>query len=117
MNTCDATCVTSICFFAGNHTFDREKNGGRFYCTQHFGLTETIKPGVDKKRILMNKENLPNAAKLGPDEVHNIILYIDRSDIIYVLNYCTSFLKIYLLNIFCVIYYMRNEIKIHYAIL
>ncbi|XP_020283650.1 F-actin-methionine sulfoxide oxidase Mical isoform X2 [Pseudomyrmex gracilis] len=65
----------SILLRIGNHTFDREKNGGRFYCTQHFGLTETIKPGVDKKRILMNKENVSNAAKL-PDEDQRSVEHI-----------------------------------------
>lgn len=48
--------------FIGNHTFDREKNGGRFYCTQHFGLSGTMKTRAEKKRInLVNKENVPNA--------------------------------------------------------
>lgn len=41
--------------------FDRDKNGGRFYCTQHFGLTGTIKARVEKKKgSLINKENIPN---------------------------------------------------------
>ena len=40
--------------------FDRDKDGGRFYCTQHFGLTGTIKTRVEKKKIsLTNKENIP----------------------------------------------------------
>ncbi|KYN43906.1 Protein MICAL-3 [Trachymyrmex septentrionalis] len=53
----------SISLRIGNHTFDREKNGGRFYCTQHFGLSGTMKSRAEKKRInLVNKENVPNAA-------------------------------------------------------
>ncbi|KAL6437477.1 hypothetical protein ACFW04_005150 [Cataglyphis niger] len=53
-------CSTSLRI--GNHTFDREKNGGRFYCTQHFGLSGTMKTRAEKKRInLVNKENVPNA--------------------------------------------------------
>ncbi|XP_032669621.1 F-actin-monooxygenase Mical isoform X2 [Odontomachus brunneus] len=47
----------------GNHTFDREKNGGRFYCAQHFGLLGTLKTRAEKKKSnLVNKENEPNAA-------------------------------------------------------
>jgi len=39
--------------------FDRDKSGGRFYCTQHFGLSGMIKTKVEKKRIdLVNKENV-----------------------------------------------------------
>lgn len=46
----------------GNHTFDREKNGGRFYCTQHFGFSGTLKARAEKKRIAsVNKENIPNS--------------------------------------------------------
>ncbi|XP_025073209.1 F-actin-monooxygenase Mical [Pogonomyrmex barbatus] len=53
----------SISLRIGNHTFDREKNGGRFYCTQHFGLSGTMKTRAEKKRInLVNKENVPNTA-------------------------------------------------------
>ncbi|XP_011172148.2 F-actin-monooxygenase Mical isoform X2 [Solenopsis invicta] len=53
----------SISLRIGNHTFDREKNGGRFYCTQHFGLSGTMKTRAEKKRInLVNKENIPNAS-------------------------------------------------------
>ncbi|XP_036148722.1 F-actin-monooxygenase Mical isoform X2 [Monomorium pharaonis] len=53
----------SISLRIGNHTFDREKNGGRFYCAQHFGLSGTMKTRAEKKRTnLVNKENLPNAA-------------------------------------------------------
>ncbi|CAL1685229.1 unnamed protein product [Lasius platythorax] len=53
-------CSTSLRI--GNHTFDREKNGGRFYCTQHFGLSGTMKTRAEKKKInLLNKENVPNA--------------------------------------------------------
>ncbi|XP_070162657.1 uncharacterized protein Mical isoform X3 [Polyergus mexicanus] len=53
-------CSTSLRI--GNHTFDREKNGGRFYCTQHFGLSGTMKTRAEKKRInLVNKENVFNA--------------------------------------------------------
>ncbi|TGZ51075.1 Protein MICAL-3 [Temnothorax longispinosus] len=53
----------SISLRIGNHTFDREKNGGRFYCTQHFGLSGTMKTRVEKKKIsLVNKENVSNAA-------------------------------------------------------
>ncbi|XP_033221459.1 F-actin-monooxygenase Mical isoform X2 [Belonocnema kinseyi] len=54
-------CSTSLRI--GNHTFDREKNGGRFYCTQHFGLPGTMKTRVEKKKIpVMNKENIPNVS-------------------------------------------------------
>ncbi|XP_011874777.1 PREDICTED: protein-methionine sulfoxide oxidase mical3b isoform X2 [Vollenhovia emeryi] len=53
----------SISLRIGNHTFDREKNGGRFYCTQHFGLSGTMKTRAEKKKInFVNKENVPNAA-------------------------------------------------------
>ncbi|XP_076248598.1 molecule interacting with CasL isoform X2 [Calliopsis andreniformis] len=53
-------CSTSLRI--GNHTFDREKNGGRFYCTQHFGFSGTIKARAEKKRLTsLNKENIPNA--------------------------------------------------------
>jgi len=39
--------------------FDRDKSGGRFYCTQHFGLSGTIKTKMEKKRIdLVDKENV-----------------------------------------------------------
>jgi len=49
-------------YLIGNHTFDREKNGGRFYCTQHFGLLGTMKTRTEKKKInMVNKENVPNA--------------------------------------------------------
>lgn len=51
-------CSTSLRI--GNHTFDRDKNGGRFYCTQHFGLPGTIKTRIEKKKLpLLNKENIP----------------------------------------------------------
>ncbi|XP_076297907.1 molecule interacting with CasL isoform X3 [Lasioglossum baleicum] len=51
-------CSTSLRI--GNHTFDRKKNGGRFYCTQHFGFSGTIKARVEKKRLTsLNKENIP----------------------------------------------------------
>ncbi|XP_076657796.1 molecule interacting with CasL isoform X4 [Halictus rubicundus] len=54
-------CSTSLRI--GNHTFDREKNGGRFYCTQHFGFSGTIKARVEKKRLTsLNKENIPIAS-------------------------------------------------------
>nr|XP_033322979.1 F-actin-monooxygenase Mical isoform X2 [Megalopta genalis] len=54
-------CSTSLRI--GNHTFDREKNGGRFYCTQHFGFPGTIKARVEKKRLTsLNKENIPLAS-------------------------------------------------------
>ncbi|KAG5340681.1 MICAL monooxygenase, partial [Acromyrmex heyeri] len=61
----------SISLRIGNHTFDREKNGGRFYCTQHFGLSGTMKSRAEKKRInLVNKENVPNAtASKTPEKV------------------------------------------------
>nr|XP_012143698.1 PREDICTED: protein-methionine sulfoxide oxidase mical3b isoform X8 [Megachile rotundata] len=53
-------CSTSLRI--GNHTFDREKNGGRFYCTQHFGFSGTLKARAEKKRIAsVNKENIPNS--------------------------------------------------------
>ncbi|XP_014469225.1 PREDICTED: protein-methionine sulfoxide oxidase Mical isoform X2 [Dinoponera quadriceps] len=53
----------SISLRIGNHTFDREKNGGRFYCTQHFGLLGTMKTRVEKKKSnSVNKENEPNTA-------------------------------------------------------
>lgn len=55
-------CSTSLRI--GNHTFDRDKNGGRFYCTQHFGLIGTIKTRVDKKKLpLLNKENINDTSK------------------------------------------------------
>ncbi|XP_043784618.1 F-actin-monooxygenase Mical isoform X5 [Apis laboriosa] len=51
-------CSTSLRI--GNHTFDRDKNGGRFYCTQHFGFSGTLKTRVEKKKITtLNKENIP----------------------------------------------------------
>ncbi|KAG5331563.1 MICAL monooxygenase, partial [Acromyrmex charruanus] len=64
----------SISLRIGNHTFDREKNGGRFYCTQHFGLSGTMKSRAEKKRInLVNKENVPNAtASKTPEKVNDI---------------------------------------------
>lgn len=44
----------------GNHTFDRDKSGGRFYCTQHFGFLGALKARADKKRVaVLNKENIP----------------------------------------------------------
>ncbi|XP_076170358.1 molecule interacting with CasL isoform X4 [Ptiloglossa arizonensis] len=53
-------CSTSLRI--GNHTFDREKSGGRFYCSQHFGFSGTIKARAEKKRLTsLNKENIPNA--------------------------------------------------------
>ncbi|XP_076636191.1 molecule interacting with CasL isoform X2 [Colletes latitarsis] len=52
-------CSTSLRI--GNHTFDRDKNGGRFYCTQHFGFPGTIKARAEKKKLTsLNKENIPN---------------------------------------------------------
>ncbi|XP_012255532.2 F-actin-monooxygenase Mical isoform X2 [Athalia rosae] len=52
-------CSTSLRI--GSHMFDRDKNGGRFYCTQHFGLSGTLKARTEKKKIsLINKENMPN---------------------------------------------------------
>jgi len=65
--------------YIGNHTFDREKNGGRFYCTQHFGLSGTIKSRAEKKRInLVNKENVPNVATASktPEKVRKLIIMI-----------------------------------------
>ncbi|KAF7988560.1 hypothetical protein HCN44_001133 [Aphidius gifuensis] len=63
-------CSTSLRI--GNHTFDRDKNGGRFYCTQHFGLTGTIKTRIDKKKIpLINKENIidtPNKLQINTEK-------------------------------------------------
>ncbi|XP_017763779.1 PREDICTED: protein-methionine sulfoxide oxidase Mical isoform X1 [Eufriesea mexicana] len=53
-------CSTSLRI--GNHTFDRDKNGGRFYCTQHFGFSGTLKARAEKKRITsFNKENIPTS--------------------------------------------------------
>ncbi|XP_026671980.1 F-actin-monooxygenase Mical isoform X2 [Ceratina calcarata] len=53
-------CSTSLRI--GNHTFDRDKNGGRFYCTQHFGFPGTLKARVEKKKITsINKENIPTS--------------------------------------------------------
>ncbi|XP_076668643.1 molecule interacting with CasL isoform X3 [Andrena cerasifolii] len=53
-------CSTSLRI--GNHTFDRDKSGGRFYCTQHFGFSGTIKARSEKKKLAtLNKENIPNA--------------------------------------------------------
>ncbi|CAK9803584.1 [F-actin]-monooxygenase Mical [Anthophora plagiata] len=60
-------CSTSLRI--GNHTFDREKNGGRFYCTQHFGFSGTLKARAEKKRISLNKENIPTSVNLKtPDK-------------------------------------------------
>ncbi|XP_043285873.1 F-actin-monooxygenase MICAL3 isoform X2 [Venturia canescens] len=54
-------CSTSLRI--GNHTFDRDKDGGRFYCTQHFGLPGTMKTRVEKKKLpLLNKENIPESS-------------------------------------------------------
>ncbi|XP_024947547.1 F-actin-monooxygenase Mical isoform X15 [Cephus cinctus] len=54
-------CSTSLRI--GNHTFDRDKHGGRFYCMQHFGLSGTMKARVEKKKIpVLNKENIPNTS-------------------------------------------------------
>ncbi|XP_032457373.1 F-actin-monooxygenase Mical isoform X4 [Nasonia vitripennis] len=54
-------CSTSLRI--GNHTFDRDKNGGRFYCTQHFGLPGTMKTRIEKKKApLTNKENIPQTS-------------------------------------------------------
>ncbi|XP_060832072.1 F-actin-monooxygenase Mical isoform X3 [Bombus pascuorum] len=51
-------CSTSLRI--GNHTFDRDKSGGRFYCTQHFGFLGALKARADKKRVaVLNKENIP----------------------------------------------------------
>ncbi|XP_011314011.1 protein-methionine sulfoxide oxidase Mical isoform X2 [Fopius arisanus] len=53
-------CSTSLRI--GNHTFDREKNDGRFYCAQHFGQPGTMKTRLDKKKVpLLNKENIPDS--------------------------------------------------------
>ncbi|XP_076758682.1 molecule interacting with CasL isoform X4 [Xylocopa sonorina] len=49
----------SISLRIGNHTFDRDKNGGRFYCMQHFGFSGTLKTRVEKKKTTVNKENIP----------------------------------------------------------
>ncbi|XP_031771445.1 F-actin-monooxygenase Mical isoform X2 [Apis florea] len=56
-------CSTSLRI--GNHTFDRDKNGGRFYCTQHFGFSGTLKTRVEKKKITLNKENIPAATSVN----------------------------------------------------
>ncbi|XP_012287376.1 F-actin-monooxygenase Mical isoform X2 [Orussus abietinus] len=54
-------CSTSLRI--GNHTFDRDKNGGRFYCSQHFGLSGTMKARVEKKKVpTLNKENIPDSS-------------------------------------------------------
>ncbi|KAK2583845.1 hypothetical protein KPH14_001128 [Odynerus spinipes] len=54
-------CSTSLRI--GNHTYDRLKNGGRFYCTQHFGLSGTMKGRIEKKRVsTVNKENVANTS-------------------------------------------------------
>lgn len=54
-------CSTSLRI--GNHTFDRDKNGGRFYCTQHFGLPGTMKNRIEKKKVAVtNKENIPQSS-------------------------------------------------------
>lgn len=70
--------------FIGNHTFDREKNGGRFYCAQHFGLLGTIKAKAEKnKSYLVNKENEPNAAitSKGSEKVYiKLFLYDTYND-------------------------------------
>ncbi|KAL2744346.1 F-actin-monooxygenase mical2b isoform X1 [Vespula maculifrons] len=53
-------CSTSLRI--GNHTYDRLKNGGRFYCTQHFGLPGTMKARIEKKKSTVNKENVANTS-------------------------------------------------------
>ncbi|XP_044587418.1 F-actin-monooxygenase Mical isoform X3 [Cotesia glomerata] len=66
-------CSTSLRI--GNHTFDRDKNGGRFYCTQHFGLSGTIKTRIEKKKLpLLNKENIPATSekKKLTDKMHTL---------------------------------------------
>ncbi|CAG5084574.1 Similar to Mical: [F-actin]-monooxygenase Mical (Drosophila melanogaster) [Cotesia congregata] len=66
-------CSTSLRI--GNHTFDRDKNGGRFYCTQHFGLPGTIKTRIEKKKLpLLNKENIPATSekKKLTDKMHTL---------------------------------------------
>ncbi|XP_008559598.1 F-actin-monooxygenase Mical isoform X6 [Microplitis demolitor] len=67
-------CSTSLRI--GNHTFDRDKNGGRFYCTQHFGLPGTIKTRIERKKLpLLNKENIPETSekkKLTVEKVHTL---------------------------------------------
>ncbi|XP_066592367.1 F-actin-monooxygenase MICAL3 [Prorops nasuta] len=61
-------CSTSLRI--GNHTFDREKEGGRFYCTQHFGLTGTMKGRAEKKRIpVLPKDTLHNLKPSEKDKV------------------------------------------------
>ncbi|XP_043503426.1 F-actin-monooxygenase Mical isoform X1 [Polistes fuscatus] len=53
-------CSTSLRI--GNHTYDRLKNGGRFYCTQHFGLPGTMKARIEKKKSIVNKENVAHTS-------------------------------------------------------
>ncbi|KAI4497933.1 hypothetical protein M0802_007049 [Mischocyttarus mexicanus] len=53
-------CSTSLRI--GNHTYDRLKNGGRFYCTQHFGLPGTMKGRIEKKKSTVNKENVAHTS-------------------------------------------------------
>ncbi|XP_047356849.1 F-actin-monooxygenase Mical isoform X3 [Vespa velutina] len=63
-------CSTSLRI--GNHTYDRLKNGGRFYCTQHFGLSGTMKGRIEKKKSTVNKENVANtsANTIVPEKIN-----------------------------------------------
>ncbi|KAL2728435.1 F-actin-monooxygenase mical2b isoform X1 [Vespula squamosa] len=63
-------CSTSLRI--GNHTYDRLKNGGRFYCTQHFGLPGTMKGRIEKKKSTVNKENVANtsANTIVPEKIN-----------------------------------------------
>lgn len=64
----------------GNHTFDREKNGGRFYCAQHFWLLGTMKTKAEKKSNSVNKENEPNTAITlrAPEKVYICLIFYDE---------------------------------------
>jgi hypothetical protein len=73
--------------------FDRDKSGGRFYCTQHFGLSGTIKTKMEKKRIdLVNKENVLGTVTVEiPEKVlHNIIFHNNIIKIYNILDYINS---------------------------
>ncbi|XP_058793152.1 F-actin-monooxygenase Mical [Phymastichus coffea] len=76
-------CSTSLRI--GNHTFDRDKNGGRFYCTQHFGLPGTMKTRSDRKKLpLTNKENIPQSSNTlkTPDKTKSALEGISGLDLL-----------------------------------
>ncbi|XP_023314724.1 F-actin-monooxygenase Mical isoform X3 [Trichogramma pretiosum] len=76
-------CSTSLRI--GNHTFDRDKNGGRFYCTQHFGLPGTMKSRSERRKLaLVNKENIPQTSNTHktPDKPKTSIEGISGLDLL-----------------------------------